>query len=93
MLRRRPEDISLLDLFEAIEGPLVASVPSSGSLSEYTIVKLQKALNDVTMAQRNELSHVCLADLLSGPDTEDSSHVENATGIGEIDAAGVRKSE
>jgi len=94
MLRRRPEEISLLDLLEAIEGPLAASVPSSGSLSEYTVVKLQKALNDVTAAQRAELSQVSLADLLAPLAPEGAAREENGAPISEaIDATAVRKAD
>jgi Rrf2 family protein len=64
MLHRRPEAVSLLDLIEAIEGPLVGSVPSSPALSERTLAKLQAALNDVAAAERAELSRITLADLL-----------------------------
>jgi Rrf2 family protein len=64
MLHRRPEAVSLLDLIEAIEGPLVGSVPSSPALSEQTLAKLQDALNDVAAAERAELSRITLADLL-----------------------------
>jgi Rrf2 family protein len=65
LLQRRPEDITLLDLIEAIEGPLVGSIPSSPSLAEPTLAKLQKAVDEVTAAKRVVLSRVTLADLLS----------------------------
>jgi Rrf2 family protein len=64
LLQRRPEDISLLDLIEAIEGPLVGSVPTSPSLSEPTLTKLRKVMDDVAAAKRDLLSRVTMADLL-----------------------------
>ncbi|HEY4309146.1 MAG TPA: Rrf2 family transcriptional regulator [Pirellulales bacterium] len=70
MLQRRPQDVTVLDLLEAIEGPLTASVPSNGSLAEYTLTKLQKTLEDVTAAKRHELSQITLADLLPPEDPQ-----------------------
>jgi Rrf2 family transcriptional regulator, cysteine metabolism repressor len=75
MLRRPPADITLLDLLEAIEGPLVAGIPSQGSLSEHTIAKLHDALIDVTNAKRAELSQITLADLLPPPEAEVPSEI------------------
>ncbi len=66
-LQRRPEDVTLLDLVEAIEGPLVGSVPPSQSLSAETQAKLQEGLNRVAMATRRELNRITLADLLPAP--------------------------
>jgi len=73
MLQRAPEEISLLDLIEAIEGPLVSSVPATPSLAEETIAKLQQALNDAAAAKRFELSRVSLADLLVISTTDDAT--------------------
>ena len=50
VLQRRPEEISLLDLIEAIEGPLVGSLPLT-ILAEPTLGNLQKAMQDVAAAK------------------------------------------
>jgi Rrf2 family protein len=81
-LERRPEEISLLDLIEAIEGPVVGSVPQSQTLSEQTQAKLREALNNAAAATRAELSRVTLAQLLTAipplnaTDAGSSSHIE-----------------
>jgi Rrf2 family transcriptional regulator, cysteine metabolism repressor len=81
-LERRPEDISLLDLIEAIEGPVVGSVPQSQTLAEQTQVKLRDALNRAAAATRSELSRVTLAHLLpalsplSATDPGAATHME-----------------
>lgn len=78
-LQRRPQDITMLDLLEAIEGPLTASVPSNGSLSDFTLAKLQKALDDVTSAKRQELSQITLADLVPPEEPNGSSSPPSTT--------------
>ena len=78
-LQRRPQDITMLDLLEAIEGPLTASVPSNGSLSDYTLAKLQKTLDDVTASKRQELSQITLADLVPPEEPNGSSTPPSTT--------------
>ncbi len=78
-LQRRPQDITLLDLLEAIEGPLAANVPSNGSLSDYTLAKLQRALDDVTNAKRQELGRITLADLVPPEEPNGSSAPPSTT--------------
>ncbi|MBI2824663.1 MAG: Rrf2 family transcriptional regulator [Planctomycetia bacterium] len=63
-LERGPEDITLLDLVEAIEGPLVASLPRTQALSSGTQAKLREALSNVTAATRTELKKIKLSHLL-----------------------------
>jgi Rrf2 family protein len=78
-LQRKPQDITLLDLLEAIEGPLTASVPSNGSLAEHTVAKLQKALDDVAAAKRRELGQISLADLLPPGEPDDTPSPRSTT--------------
>jgi Rrf2 family transcriptional regulator, cysteine metabolism repressor len=65
-LERKPEEISLLDLIEAIDGPLIATLPdpeeSEGSTSE---ARLREALDHVNAGMRRQLQAVRISDLLS----------------------------
>jgi Rrf2 family protein len=65
-LERKAEEISLLDVIEAIDGPLIAVLPSSaGAEVLATDVKLQEALEQVTATMRRQLQSIKLADLIS----------------------------
>ena len=67
-LERKPEDISLLDVIEAIDGPLSAALPESegsGLISSET--KLREVLEQVTASSRHLLESVKLSDLLRSP--------------------------
>ena len=66
-LGRPVEDVSLLDVIEAIEGPLVSSLPATEGLPEYSRVRLQQALMNVTESLRRDLSTIRLAHLLPDP--------------------------
>ena len=63
-LERRPEDISLLEVIEAIDGPLTSTLPMSEGLAAESRTKLETSLREVTDAARNELESVKLKDLL-----------------------------
>lgn len=63
-LERRPEDISLLEVIEAIDGPLTSTLPMSEGLSAESRTKLETSLREVTEAARKELEAVKLKDLL-----------------------------
>jgi Rrf2 family protein len=63
-LVRPPEEISLLEIIEAIEGPWTSSVPVGEGLPEESKTRLQRALLDVTAVARRELAAVTLAHLL-----------------------------
>lgn len=63
-LGRTPEDISLLDLIEAIDGPLGSGMPSFEGLSADSMQKLQSKLDQVASHARRELADITLADLL-----------------------------
>ena len=64
-LDRKPEEISLLDVIEAIDGPLSAKLPTAeaGELSDSEI-RLNEALEQVTAGARRQLQAVKLSDLL-----------------------------
>ncbi|MEE9603378.1 MAG: Rrf2 family transcriptional regulator [Thermoguttaceae bacterium] len=67
VLARDPEDISLLELIEAIDGPMGVSVSSNGWLPPQVEGKLEKLLGQITEVSRRELSALRIASLLPKP--------------------------
>ncbi len=67
MLRRPPEEIALLDLIEAADGPLNARPPAVQGLSANTTAKLTAALDEVCNAARRQLANIKLSALMPGP--------------------------
>lgn len=68
-LEKKPEEISLLDVIEAIDGPLAAALPAlDGGDHVPSAVKLREALEQVTMSSRRQLQAIKLSDLL-GPES------------------------
>lgn len=63
-LTRPPEQITLLDVFDAFDNPLIPSVPPLERFPADTREKLDRALNRAASAARKELAAVSLADLL-----------------------------
>lgn len=70
-LERSPNDISLLELIEAIDGPLTANLPASEGLPTDSVAKLQEALESVTTQARRELESIKLAHLMPPPPSSD----------------------
>lgn len=70
MLIRSPEDISLLDVIEAIEGPLDSKLPLPAAPDDITHVNLQKALQDVTATARKQLESIKISHLITAPAVE-----------------------
>jgi len=66
-LQRPPEDVSLLELIEAIDGPMTAVLPAQEGLPAESKARLDAALQTVTEAARRELAAVKLAHLLPAP--------------------------
>jgi Rrf2 family transcriptional regulator, cysteine metabolism repressor len=66
-LERSAADISLLEIIEAIDGPMTACVPISDGLPEASKVRLEAALGEITASARRELSALTLASLLALP--------------------------
>ena len=65
-LVRKPEDISLLDVIEAVDGPLSAALSNSeGSEMSPSESRLREALEKVTLNSRRELQAIKLSDLLA----------------------------
>jgi len=63
-LERHPDDISLLELIEAIDGPMNPTLPINDGLAPESKSKLEMAMNEVTSRARQELEAIKLADLL-----------------------------
>lgn len=65
-LMRPAAEISLLDLIEAIEGPLQAEVPGQEALPPDSRAKLNANLREITAATRKQLAALKLSQLLPG---------------------------
>ncbi len=64
-LGQAPEDISVLEVIEAIDGPLAPSMPVNEGLPVESKAKLEETLAGITDMSRRELVSVKLSDLLS----------------------------
>jgi Rrf2 family transcriptional regulator, cysteine metabolism repressor len=63
-LERSPEDISLLDVIEAVDGPVVPTLPIHEGLSDEANDKLKCVMATVTDLARRELAAIKLVHLL-----------------------------
>ncbi|HEV3417224.1 MAG TPA: Rrf2 family transcriptional regulator [Pirellulales bacterium] len=66
-LERKSEEISLLEVIEAVDGPLSASAPVVESFPEGPRVKLREVLDQVTAMTRDQLEQIKLSNLLRKP--------------------------
>lgn len=64
VLQRPAEEVSLLEVIEAIEGPLVASLPSAEGLPEGAHAKLERAVHEINALVRRQLQAITLSELL-----------------------------
>jgi Rrf2 family protein len=65
MLGRRPEEITLLEVIEAIDGPLTAGLPLKASFPQFAGEQLQSALASIADATRRHLQQIKLSDLVA----------------------------
>jgi Rrf2 family protein len=72
-LERDPKEISLLDVIEAIDGPMPPSLPGIKGLPRECKAKLECVLTDLSDFARRELQAVKMADLLPGADGQPRS--------------------
>jgi Rrf2 family protein len=63
-LQRNPADISLLDVIEAVDGPLNSSAPIQEGLPKESNTKLECVLREIAELARRELRSTTLAHLL-----------------------------
>jgi len=66
-LVRSPNEVSLLEVIEAIEGPLNTGEPLAEGMSEESQLRLQEALRTVTDNSRRQLEAIKLSQLLAPP--------------------------
>ena len=66
-LVRSPDEVSLLEVIEAIEGPLNTGNPLSEGMSEESQLRLHEALRTVTDNSRPQLEAIKLSQLLEPP--------------------------
>lgn len=71
-LVRPPQEVSLLEVIEAIEGPLNTGEPTAEGMSETTQAALQQALRSVTDTSRRQLEAIKLSQLLQPPADQES---------------------
>lgn len=64
-LLRPAQEISLLELIEAIEGPLEPELPGQEALPAESRGKLQSALRDITASTRKQLGAIKLSQLMA----------------------------
>ncbi len=64
MLGRPANEISLLELVEAVDGPLVAAAPGTEGLSQESQARLSAALNQVAEVTKQQLAEVKLSSLM-----------------------------
>ena len=74
-LVRSPNEVSLLEVIEAIEGPLNTGEPLTEGMSEQSQLRLQEALRTVTDNSRRQLEAIKLSQLLAPPST---TEIDNA---------------
>jgi Rrf2 family protein len=64
MLVRSADDISLLEVIEAVEGPLTPALPTNGTPLADTLERLHSSLSAASAVTRRELDAIKLTDLL-----------------------------
>lgn len=71
VLFKEPQEVSLLDVIEAIEGPMTHDVVIGEGLPTQSRMRLSNVLEQVTDATLQKLSAVRLSDLVAKPDEMD----------------------
>jgi len=64
-LVRPPDQVSLLEVIEAIDGPLDSTLSLSDGLAQESQVKLKTALEEVTTTARRQLESIKLSQLIA----------------------------
>jgi Rrf2 family protein len=66
-LMMRPDQISLLAIIEAIDGPLISAVPQGEGISQNALMKLRDHLKDATDSLRKQLGTIKISELMGSP--------------------------
>ena len=66
VLAKTPDQITLLDVFEAFDTPIVPSIPPLGGLTDAARLELSAVMNRVAACAQRELVQVTMLDLLTG---------------------------
>ncbi len=66
-LDRKPEEISLLEVIEAVDGPVNSSAPVADGFPVESHSRLREALEQVTANARQQLEQIKLSSLLYKP--------------------------
>jgi Rrf2 family protein len=74
-LVRSPDEVSLLEVIEAIEGPLNTGEPVTEAMSEESQKRLHDALRTVTDTSRRQLEAIKLSQLLKPPPSTERESV------------------
>jgi len=69
MLTRRPEEISVLEVIEAVDGPLAFGLPMKSGFPPEARERLNQSLRKIADETRRRLSEIRLAHLLADPAT------------------------
>lgn len=64
VLAKPPEEITLLEVYEAFDTPIVPSVPPLTSLTEFARERMAASMNRLATLVRQELSQTSIADLI-----------------------------
>jgi Rrf2 family protein len=72
-LVRPPHEVSLLEVIEAIEGPLDTGEPLAEGIPNESQSRLQGALQEVTENSRRQLEAIKLSQLLEPPELPDEA--------------------
>jgi len=66
-LVRRPDEISLLDVIEAIDGPIDSGLPENDGFLLESQAELQQALKQVSSTARQQLNQIKMSQLVAVP--------------------------
>ena len=67
-LLKPPEELTLLDVIEAVDGPLESSTPVGDEMAPLVIARLEDALRQVAALSREHLGSITFAPLLKNGD-------------------------
>lgn len=66
MLDRKPSDVSLLEVIEAVDGPITSGIPIGAGFPQQPASMLQSTLQKITDSTRQQLAAVKLSELVNG---------------------------